>query len=88
MADKETDIKSEVWRSLRHNRQAQVRDWFSAYLKERGVERPNVTCSHEMSLDLKFAISDVYMSQICKFCWLFEYLNHISTPKNVDVMCF
>ena len=28
------------------------------------------------------------VSQICKFCSLFWYLNHTSTPKNVDATCF
>ena len=36
-----------------------------------------VTRSHEMSLNLKFG----------NLRYLFWYLNHVSTPKNVDVTC-
>ena len=57
MADKATDRKSEVWRSLRHNLQAQV--WGITPLitwRREALKDQNVTCSHEMSLNLKFAI--------------------------------
>ena len=39
--------------------------------------------SHKMSLNLKFGNLRYLHVSICKFCSLFSYLNHVSTPTNV-----